>query len=173
MIGEIRDLETAEAAIQASLTGHLVLSTLHTNDSCSAATRLMDMGVEPFLVTSTLMGAMAQRLVRTICRQCKEQHEPVREELPEDFALEPGAKLWRGRGCKACRGTGYKGRAGLYELVEINDAIRDKVMVRASASEIVKVDRQTAGLRLLREDGWDKVRAGITTPEEVVRSTNL
>jgi general secretion pathway protein E/type IV pilus assembly protein PilB len=173
MIGEIRDLETAEAAIQASLTGHLVLSTLHTNDACSAATRLMDMGVEPFLVTSTLMGAMAQRLLRTICSACKEEYSPDRAELPSDFVLEPGASLWRGKGCKRCRGTGYKGRTGLYELVEINDPIRDKVMARSSASDIVRTARTTAGLRLLREDGWTKVRAGITTPEEVVRSTNM
>jgi general secretion pathway protein E len=173
MIGEIRDLETAEAAIQASLTGHLVLSTLHTNDACSAATRLMDMGVEPFLVTSTLMGAMAQRLLRTICSACKEEYSPDRAELPADFVLEPGASLWRGKGCKRCRGTGYKGRMGLYELVEINDPIRDKVMARSSASDIVRTAQSTAGLRLLREDGWTKVRAGITTPEEVVRSTNM
>jgi len=170
MIGEIRDLETAEAAIQAALTGHLVLSTLHTNDACSAATRLLDMGVEPFLVTSTLAGAMAQRLVRTICPHCKEPYEPDPKDLPPDFHLEPGQVLWRGAGCRECRGTGFRGRTGLFELMVADDAVREKIMQRASATEIARVAVQN-GLRLLREDGWMKVRAGITTPDEVIRST--
>jgi len=170
MIGEIRDLETAEAAIQASLTGHLVLSTLHTNDASSAATRLLDMGVEPFLVTSTLAGAMAQRLVRTICQHCKEEYEPDVESLPADFKLEPGRKLWRGAGCRQCRDTGFRGRTGLFELLVADDPIREKIMERASSGTIMSVAVRR-GLRLLREDGWMKVRAGITTPEEVMRST--
>ena len=170
MIGEIRDLETAEAAIQASLTGHLVLSTLHTNDASSAATRLLDMGVEPFLVTSTLAGAMAQRLVRTICQHCKEEYEPDVESLPPDFKLEPGRKLWRGAGCRQCRDTGFRGRTGLFELLVADDPIREKIMERASSGTIMSVAVRR-GLRLLREDGWMKVRAGITTPEEVMRST--
>jgi general secretion pathway protein E/type IV pilus assembly protein PilB len=170
MIGEIRDLETAEAAIQASLTGHFVLSTLHTNDSCSAATRLLDMGVEPFLVTSTLAAAMAQRLVRTICAECKEEYEPDREKLPSDFQLPPGAKLWRGAGCRRCRGTGYRGRSGIFELMVVDDEAREKIMDRKPAGEILKVAVKN-GLRVLREDGWGKVRQGITTPEEVMRST--
>jgi len=170
MIGEIRDLETAEAAIQASLTGHFVLSTLHTNDSCSAATRLLDMGVEPFLVTSTLAAAMAQRLVRTICAECKEEYEPDREKLPADFQLPPGATLWRGAGCRRCRGTGYRGRSGIFELMEVDDEVREKIMDRKPAGEILKVAVKN-GLRVLREDGWGKVRQGITTPEEVMRST--
>ena len=172
MIGEIRDLETAEAAIQASLTGHFVLSTLHTNDSCSAATRLLDMGVEPFLVSSTLAGAMAQRLVRAVCPECKESYEPDRDTLPADFLLEPGAKLWRGVGCRKCRDTGYYGRQGIFELLVVEDPVREKIMVRAPSGDIVKVAK-AGGLRLLREDGWIKVRAGITTPEEVMRSTKL
>ena len=172
MIGEIRDLETAEAAIQASLTGHLVLSTLHTNDACSAATRLLDMGVEPFLVTSTLAGAMAQRLVRMVCPDCKEEYVPDREQFPADFHLEPGMKLWRGTGCRKCRGTGYRGRSGLFELLVADDAVREKIMERRPAGEMVAVAKK-AGLRLLREDGWVKVRAGITTPEEVMRSTKV
>jgi general secretion pathway protein E/type IV pilus assembly protein PilB len=172
MIGEIRDLETAEAAIQASLTGHLVLSTLHTNDACSAATRLLDMGVEPFLVTSTLAGAMAQRLVRMVCPDCKEEYVPDREQFPADFQLEPGAKLWRGAGCRKCRGTGYRGRSGLFELLVADDAVREKIMERRPAGEMVAVAKK-GGLRLLREDGWVKVRAGITTPEEVMRSTKV
>jgi len=172
MIGEIRDLETAEAAIQAALTGHLVLSTLHTNDACSAATRLLDMGVEPFLVTSTLAGAMAQRLVRTICPHCKEEYEVDPDTLPPDFHLEPGTRLWRGAGCRECRGTGFRGRTGLFELMMASDAVREKIMQRASSSAIQKV-AVNDGLRLLREDGWMKVRAGITTPEEVMRSTKI
>ncbi|MCX5682844.1 MAG: ATPase, T2SS/T4P/T4SS family, partial [Planctomycetota bacterium] len=172
MIGEIRDLETAEAAIQASLTGHLVFSTLHTNDACSAVTRLLDMGVEPFLVSSTLAAAMAQRLVRTICVECKESYEPDRSQLPRDFKLEPGAKLHRGAGCGKCRETGFRGRAGIYELVVIDDEIREKIMSRVAAGDITQTAVKN-GLRLLREDGWMKVRAGITTPEEVMRSTKI
>jgi len=171
MIGEIRDLETAEAAIQASLTGHLVFSTLHTNDACSAPTRLLDMGVEPFLVASTLAAAMAQRLVRTICPDCKEAYHPDREGLPADFDLAKGAQLHRGKGCRKCRGTGYRGRTGVFELMLANDDIRDKIMARAPSGEVLKAAKKTK-LRLLREDGWHKVRAGITTPEEVTRSTN-
>ena len=170
MIGEIRDLETAEAAIQASLTGHLVFSTLHTNDAASAATRLLDMGVEPYLVTSTLEAAMAQRLVRTICSDCKEAYEPARQRLPADLELPAGEVLYRGAGCRKCRGTGYRGRVGIFELMELNDAIRQQIMSRAPTSNVLSAARRS-GLRLLREDGWSKVRAGITTPEEVVRST--
>ena len=172
MIGEIRDLETAEAAIQAALTGHLVLSTLHTNDASSAATRLLDMGVEPFLVTSTMEAAMAQRLVRTICVECKEPYEPNREKLPADLKLEAGQTLYRGAGCRKCRGTGYRGRTGLFELMVTTNPVRDKIMSRCSAGDITTVAKQE-GLRLLREDGWLKVRAGITTPEEVIRSTKI
>jgi type II secretion system protein E len=170
MIGEIRDLETAEAAIQAALTGHLVFSTLHTNDASSAATRLLDMGIEPFLVTSTMAAAMAQRLVRTICENCKEPYEPDGEQLPADFHFRKGEVLYRGAGCKRCRGTGYRGRSGLFELMVSTDAIREKIMVRAQSSELVKIAKDS-GLRLIREDGWLKVRAGVTTPEEVIRSS--
>jgi len=172
MIGEIRDLETAEAAIQASLTGHLVLSTLHTNDASSAATRLLDMGVEPFLVTSTLAGAMAQRLVRTVCPHCKEAYEPDRDLLPPDFHLEPGQKLYHGAGCRECRGTGFRGRTGLFELMLADDGVRERIMERASSTAIMKAGL-AGGLRLLREDGWMKVREGITTPDEVMRATKL
>jgi len=172
MIGEVRDLETAEAAIQASLTGHLVLSTLHTNDACSAPTRLLDMGLEPFLVTSTLVAAMAQRLVRTICQECKEPYEPDRERLPADFKLEPGARLWRGRGCRKCRDTGFRGRTGLFELLVLDDDLREKIMARAPTGQVIHVAVRN-GLRVLREDGWRKVRAGITTPQEVMRSTKV
>ena len=170
MIGEIRDLETAEAAIQASLTGHLVLSTLHTNDACSAPTRLLDMGVEPFLVASTLAGAMAQRLVRALCPHCKESYLPDREQLPKDLEqeLEAGAELYRGAGCRKCRHTGYHGRSGLFELMVTNDVIREKMMARSPTGHIVSAAKDN-GMRMLRADGWIKVKAGITTPEEILR----
>ncbi len=170
MIGEIRDLETGRAAIQAALTGHLVLSTLHTNDAASAPMRLIDMGVEPFLISSTLIGSMAQRLVRRICSKCKADCEPDRAHLPRDLVLAPGEKLWRGTGCPNCRNTGYRGRSGLYELMEMSDAISEKIIERAPSQQIVGVAKQ-GGLRLLREDGWDKVRQGVTTPDEVVLCT--
>jgi general secretion pathway protein E/type IV pilus assembly protein PilB len=160
------------AAIQASLTGHLVFSTLHTNDACSAATRLLDMGIEPFLVTSTVEAAMAQRLVRTICPDCKEEYQPDPSSLPPDLQLEPDQTLFRGAGCRKCRNTGYRGRTGLYELMNTNDEIRERIMQRASASEIARVARAN-GLRLLREDGWLKVKQGLTTPDEVIRSTKV
>ena len=170
MIGEIRDLETGRAAIQAALTGHLVLSTLHTNDAASAPMRLIDMGVEPFLISSTLIGSMAQRLVRRICSKCKADYEPDRAHLPRDLVLAPGDKLWRGTGCPNCRNTGYRGRSGLYELMEMSDAISEKIIERAPSQQIVAVAKQ-GGLRLLREHGWDKVRSGVTTPDEVVLCT--
>lgn len=170
MIGEIRDLETASAAIQAALTGHLVLSTLHTNDAASAPMRLIDMGVEPFLISSTMIGSMAQRLVRRICSKCKADYEPDRAHLPRDLVLAPGDKLWRGTGCPNCRNTGYRGRSGLYELMVMSDAISEKIIERAPQHQIVAVAKQ-GGLRLLREDGWDKVRQGVTTPDEVVLCT--
>jgi general secretion pathway protein E/type IV pilus assembly protein PilB len=174
MIGEIRDTETAEAAIQASLTGHLVLSTLHTNDACSAPTRLLDMGIEPFLVTSTLEMAMAQRLVRKICEKCKQPYQPDPDSLPRDLVeqLDPDQPLYRGAGCRSCRQTGYHGRAGLFELMVSSQEIRDKVMQRSSAGEVQNIALQQ-GLRLLRQDGWLKVKQGITTPDEVVRSTKM
>ena len=170
MIGESRDLETGRAALQAALTGHLVLSTLHTNDAASAPMRLIDMGVEPFLISSTLIGSMAQRLVRRICSKCKADYEPDRAHLPRDLVLAPGDKLWRGTGCPNCRNTGYRGRSGLYELMEMSDAISEKIIERAPSQQIVAVAKQ-GGLRLLREDGWDKVRSGVTTPDEVVLCT--
>ncbi|MEN9677720.1 MAG: Type secretion system protein [Verrucomicrobiota bacterium] len=172
MIGEIRDLETASAATQAAMTGHLVLSTLHTNDAASAAMRLIEMGVEPFLVSSTMIGAMAQRLVRRVCPKCKESYEPDPATLPRDLILSPGAKLARGVGCPHCRGTGYRGRTGLYELMVMNDVIAEKIIERAPSPQIVAAGR-ASGLRLLREDGWVKVRAGATTPDEVVLCTAL
>ena len=170
MIGEIRDLETARAATQASLTGHLVLSTLHTNDAASAPMRLIDMGVEPYLVSSTLIGSMAQRLVRKICSKCRTEFVPTRDKLPRDLDLPSGQTLYYGQGCPNCRNLGYRGRSGLYELLIMSDEIAAKIMDRAPAPEIVGAAR-THGLRLLREDGWLKVRRGITTIEEVLKCT--
>ena len=172
MIGEIRDFETARAAIQASLTGHLVLSTLHTNDSASAATRLIDMGVEPFLIASSLAGAMAQRLVRKICSKCRVPYEPDRTKFPRDFSMAPGEQLFRGEGCDHCRKTGYRGRSGLYELLCIDEEIAQMIVARESAPRIIQSGRRT-GLRLLREDGWLKVRQGVTSLEEVLTCTAL
>jgi general secretion pathway protein E/type IV pilus assembly protein PilB len=173
LVGEIRDRETAEVAINASLTGHLVFSTLHTNDAVSATTRLLDMGVEPFLISSSLEAVMAQRLVRTICKSCKEEHKPDNPaHLPKDFDYRPGEKLWRGRGCRDCRMTGYAGRRAIYELLLLTDDLREMIIQRKSAAQMLPVARQN-GMKLLREDGWRLVRAGLTTPEEVVRATKV
>jgi type II secretion system protein E len=172
MIGEIRDLETARAATQAALTGHLVLSTLHTNDAASAPMRLIDMGIEPYLVSSTLIGSMAQRLVRRICSKCKTEVEPDRTNMPRDLQLADGAKLQKGTGCPHCRNTGFRGRTGLYELMVMNEEISQMVIDRVATHEICGAARRS-GLRLLREDGWDKVRQGVTTPDEVVMCTAL
>jgi general secretion pathway protein E/type IV pilus assembly protein PilB len=170
MIGEIRDLETASAATQAAMTGHLVLSTLHTNDAASAPMRLCEMGVEPFLVASTMIGAMAQRLVRRVCPKCKVWYQPDRANLPHDFELAPDAQLARGTGCPNCRNTGYRGRTGLYELLVTNNAISELIIARAPSHQIIAAGRPS-GLRLLREDGWLKTRDGFTTPDEVVLCT--
>ncbi|MCB1125197.1 MAG: Flp pilus assembly complex ATPase component TadA, partial [Verrucomicrobiae bacterium] len=170
MIGEIRDLETARAATQASLTGHLVLSTLHTNDAASAPMRLIDMGVESYLVSSTLIASMAQRLVRRICPACKRAADPAAHKPPPDMDWEPGETLYEGAGCERCRQTGFRGRSGLYELMLVNDDLRLQIVDRIPTNQLLKSARQ-AGLRLLREDGWLKVRQGITTVDEVITCT--
>jgi len=170
MIGEIRDLETAEAAIQAALTGHLVFSTLHTNDACSAATRLLDMGVEPYLVTSAVEAVMAQRLVRTVCENCKEPYRPDRDSLPPDFKMDGESVLYRGMGCRECRHTGLRGRVGIFELAAFTSQFREAVMEHASSGKLAQIAKRE-GMKTLREDGWQKVRAGLTVPEEVLRVT--
>ncbi|MCM8768130.1 MAG: Flp pilus assembly complex ATPase component TadA [Candidatus Omnitrophica bacterium] len=171
LIGEIRDLETAEIAVQASLTGHLVFSTLHTNDAPSAPTRLVDMGVEPYLVASSLEGVIAQRLVRLICQECIEEVSGKEVELlRKRFGEELPAKLYRGRGCSACQGTGYWGRTGIFEFLPVYDQVRSLILTRSSAQRI----RQAGllqGMRSLREDGWRVVREGRTTVDEVLRVT--
>jgi general secretion pathway protein E/type IV pilus assembly protein PilB len=173
LVGEIRDLETAENAIQASLTGHLVFSTLHTNDAAGAYTRLIDMGVEPFLVSSTVEAVMAQRLVRTLCPHCKQAYHPKREDLPADFPfdqLPSGAPLYRPSGCRACRQVGFTGRVGLYELLVTTEKIRELAHERSSTWNIAQAAVQE-GMRSLRQDGWIKVLAGRTTVDEVARVT--
>ncbi|MAB89951.1 MAG: general secretion pathway protein GspE [Planctomycetes bacterium] len=173
LVGEIRDLETAENATQASLTGHLVFSTLHTNDAASAFMRLCDMGVEPFLVSSTVQGVMAQRLVRRVCQDCCEPDIRSRADTPEDFPWDQmvqRSRVFRQVGCPNCRGTGYKGRLGLFELLEANEEIRDLATRRVPSGQIVSAARR-AGMTTLREDGWKKVLAGDTTVDEVLRVT--
>ncbi|MEA1950406.1 MAG: GspE/PulE family protein [Planctomycetota bacterium] len=173
LIGEIRDLETAENAIQASLTGHLVFSTLHTNDAAGAYTRLTDMGVEPFLVSSTVEGLMAQRLVRTVCTHCRRSYRPSPEDVPADFPLQlldDEGVLYHASGCRKCRQVGYKGRIGLFELMVTTDCVRKMSQERASSWEI-KQAAIKQGMRTLRQNGWGKVLAGKTTVEEVIRVT--
>ncbi|MCX7819798.1 MAG: type II secretion system ATPase GspE [Kiritimatiellae bacterium] len=173
MIGEIRDLETAEIAVNASLTGHLVFSTLHTNDAPSAVTRLVDIGVKPFLVASSTRAIMAQRLVRRICTKCKEEYEPSDHELRllgSAAAQVEHATLYRGKGCSDCSGTGYRGRIGIYEIFVLNDEVRHLINAQVSSTELRNAARRL-GMRTLREDGLRKVVAGITTLDEVFRVT--
>ena len=173
MVGEVRDLETAEIAIQASLTGHLVFSTLHTNDAAGAVTRLVDMGVEPFLVSSSVLAILAQRLVRVLCRTCREAYEPSAEMLHQ-FGLAPGdlpdGQLYRSAGCAACKFTGYRGRTGIYELLPVDDRVRQQVMANADAGAIREGARQ-GGMLTLRDDGVRIMLAGRTSAEEVLRVT--
>ncbi|MBP3558856.1 MAG: type II/IV secretion system protein [Thermoguttaceae bacterium] len=170
LVGEIRDFETAENAIQASMTGHLVFSTLHTNDAAGAYTRMIDMGVEPFLVGTTVEGIMAQRLARRLCKHCKQPWKPRPDEVPEDFPpelLETGT-IYRPVGCRECRETGYAGRVALYELLIPNDEIRRLAGEKAPSAEVKKIARAN-GMATLRDNGWKKVGLGITSVEEVVR----
>jgi type II secretory ATPase GspE/PulE/Tfp pilus assembly ATPase PilB-like protein len=196
-VGEIRDRETAEIAIQSALTGHLVFSTLHSNDAPSAFTRLIDMGIEPYLVASTVTAVMGQRLLRVLCPECKQAYTPAASELPPDFPgfappadiaqaldlagspstssgdaadLRAGNQLWKPQGCHACRNTGFSGRTGIFELLPIDARIQQLCVERASASSI----RQQAlrgGFTTLRQCGWQKVIQGDTSVEEVLRIT--
>jgi general secretion pathway protein E len=174
MVGEIRDLETAEIAIQAALTGHLVLSTVHTNDAPGAITRLVDMGVEPFLVASSIIGIMAQRLIRTLCKHCKEPYGASEEEVRElGLSVEmvgPKPTFWRGKGCHNCLGMGYLGRTGIYEMMMPSDDIRELILKNVD-SNTIKKKAMMQGMRTLREDGARKVLAGITSSAEVLRVT--
>ncbi|MGZ8154827.1 MAG: GspE/PulE family protein, partial [Burkholderiales bacterium] len=171
MIGEIRDLETAQIAVQASLTGHLVLATLHTNDTASAVTRLVDMGVEPFLLASSLIGVLAQRLVRRLCPKCKQGHAPDAAEIAEFAGMQAPAMFYHAVGCPECSETGYGGRTGVYELLEITDALRRMIHDRASDQAIREHARDVQRMRFLREDGLRWVAAGQTMLEEILRAT--
>ncbi len=164
MVGEIRDRETADIAIRAALTGHLVFSTLHTNDAPSAITRLTDMGIENYLITSSLVSVLAQRLVRVICPACKQR---------DGVALSPdgeAVETYRGAGCEQCNGRGYTSRVGIFEMMEVNDEVRKLIMTDADATVLTRAARKN-GMRNLREDGWRKVRDGVTTVQEVLRVT--
>ena len=173
MVGEIRDLETAQIAVQSALTGHLIFSTLHTNDACGAITRLIDMGVKPYLASSTVQGVLAQRLVRTICPSCREAYKPSEEEA-KILSLSPeevnSLKLYRGKGCPTCAYTGYKGRMGIFELFIMTDEARELVLNNSSSTELNKKAKES-GMKGLKEDGLNKVKRGYTTVEEVMRVT--
>ena len=169
MVGEMRDPETAEIAVQAAMTGHMVFSTLHTNDAVGALPRLLDLGVPDYLVAATVDGILAQRLVRTVCDACRAPYDPPRDavrRLAGDDA--PPAAFFRGAGCAACRGTGYRGRTGVFELMEMDDDLREAVMRRAGRGELRDLARR-GGMRTMRADAWRRVQAGITTVEEVLR----
>ncbi len=173
LVGEIRDSETAEIAIQSALTGHLLFSTLHTNDSAGAITRLLDMKVEHFLLSSTLLGVMAQRLVRVICPECKVAAEPDRKMLDlmrMDDSVLAGIDFYEGKGCEHCHYTGFRGRTALFEYLPVNEAIRKEIVNRSDTDQIKRVAKQF-GLKTLREDGWQKVMEGRTTVSEVLRVT--
>jgi len=175
LVGEIRDLETAQIAAQASLTGHVVFTTLHTNDAPSSIARLLDMGIEPFLITATLEGIVAQRLVRKICEGCKAQFEPSEAQLME-LQLTPddvkGKKFHYGRGCSRCNGTGYRGRIGIFEIMVFNDEMRDLVMEQASTN-VLRTAAQKAGMKLLRDNGLMAIYNGITTIDEIAKETMM
>ena len=168
MIGEVRDLETAELAIRTSLTGHLIFSTLHTNDACSGATRLIDIGIEPYLVATSTNAFISQRLVRVICPECKEEVKD-KEPVPEIFR---GMKLYRGRGCESCKSIGFKGRIAIYEILLVKEQIKELILNKSSVSMIKKKAKEM-GFRSLLEAGIEKVKQGITTPEEVLRVAEL
>ena len=173
MVGEIRDTETAQIAVSAALTGHLVFSTLHTNDAPGAMTRLIDMGITPFLVASSIQGVMAQRLVRKICSNCKEPYTPAPHELMEiglPVDDTPSEEFFRGRGCNRCNQSGYRGRGAIFEILPVTDEIRDLIIHNASSAEIRQKAREL-GMKTLREDGWEKVFSGETTITEVARVT--
>jgi type II secretory ATPase GspE/PulE/Tfp pilus assembly ATPase PilB-like protein len=161
MVGEVRDIETAELAIRIALTGHLVFSTLHTNDAASSVTRLIDMGVEPYLIASSVECFIAQRLVRMLCPACKVETRPARKEF---------TRVFRPQGCDRCQRTGFFGRTAIYELLPMAEPIKDLVMQTATANDLWRKAIEL-GMRTMQQDGWEKVQEGVTTPEEVLRVT--
>jgi type IV pilus assembly protein PilB len=169
LVGEIRDLETAEIAIEASLTGHLLFSTLHTNDAAGTVTRFLDMGIQPFLVSSSLLLVCAQRLLRRLCKKCKEEFQPADEELAMFEGMTDGATFFRPKGCEACNNTGYKGRTGTHEILTMNDAIKELVL-KSSSSEAIREAAIANGMITIYKDSLAKVAAGITSIEEVGRA---
>ena len=183
MVGEVRDPETAEITIQTALTGHLVFSTLHTNDAAGGITRLIDMGIDPFLISSSVEAFIAQRLIRVICQKCKEedkgQKAEVKKQIESDLRgiLEndnqlKNIEIHKGKGCKACNNTGYKGRTGIYEILLVNEEIR-KLILQKVSSDVIKERAVELGMRILLQNGWEKVLAGITTVEEILRVTQM
>ncbi len=168
LIGEIRDSETAISAIQASMTGHLVFSTVHTNDAASTFTRLIDMGIEPYLVASTLQGVLAQRLIRRLCSSCRTPWIPDTEQVPDDCPLPPGTQLWKANGCRECRGSGYSGRIAIFEMLSTSSRIRTLCMQHSDAAEI-RNEAVRDGMVTLRQNGWNRVLAGETSLEELIR----
>jgi type IV pilus assembly protein PilB len=169
MVGEIRDLETGAIAVKAALTGHLVLSTLHTNDAPSTINRLQNMGIEPFLITASLNMVVAQRLVRRICENCKETWQPP-EDLVAGLKIPDGTTLYKGHGCDRCNGRGYKGRVALYEVMELNDAMRETIVAGTTTTALKRMALEN-GLITLRMSGVRKIVDGVTTPEEVLGAT--
>jgi len=177
MVGEIRDLETANIAVEASLTGHLVLSTLHTNSAPETITRLLDMDVEPFLITASLEAVLAQRLVRVLCRHCRQPYRPDEEEmealgLPKSWRADPNLKFHKPKGCPACDYVGYMGRTGLYELLIVDEVVCDMILDRAMAFDVRRYARKQQSMRTLREEGFIKAVQGITSAEEVMIHTD-
>jgi Tfp pilus assembly ATPase PilU len=175
MVGEVRDLETAEIAIRVALTGHLVFSTLHTNDAASGITRLVDIGLEPYLVASSVEAFVAQRLIRVICPECKYEDIEAPKELKRMIARDlsipaEDVRIFRGKGCAHCNHTGYFGRTAIYEIIQVDDAIKELILQKAAAGKIKKAAVRR-GMRTLAQDGWQKTVAGVTTPEEVFRVT--
>jgi type II secretory ATPase GspE/PulE/Tfp pilus assembly ATPase PilB-like protein len=174
LVGEIRDREVGDVAIQAALTGHLVFSTLHTNDAPSAITRLIDMGIKPFLVASAVQAIMAQRLIRVICNECKTEDTSPDPRILRMLGFTEnelaGKKIYKGAGCKRCGGTGYRGRIGIFEMLEMNSKLRELAFERSTVTTL-RAAARASGMKTLLEDGRRKILAGMTTPDDVVRTT--
>jgi type II secretory ATPase GspE/PulE/Tfp pilus assembly ATPase PilB-like protein len=171
LVGEIRDGDTAEIAVRSALTGHLVLSTLHTNDAAGAIPRLIDMKIEPFLLASAMLGVVAQRLVRRVCEKCRAPFDPPAELLQQIGVAGGKGKFAHGKGCPACGGTGYHGRVGIFEVLEVDDEIRELITTRSSAEEVARAARRR-GMRTLRDDAVRQASEGMTTLEEALRVTH-